>query len=134
MSSKNRRSPGRSSARDTQHFRHQRIEHVVLDELRSILRDDVRQPGLTGVVLLRLDLAPDGSHARVAFAARAEPGEEEAQAGRRTRAALEAATGFLRARLATSLNLKRLPMLGFTFVGLAPDDEPTSEEVGPCLD
>jgi ribosome-binding factor A len=135
MSSKNRRTPERASARDA--FRRERLERLVLDELRSTLRDDVRQPGLAGVALLRLDLAPDGSHARVAYAGRAEPGEEEAAVGRRTQAALEAATGYLRSRLATSLDLKRLPKLGFTFVGVALDDsmpKEKEEEAGPCLD
>lgn len=130
MSSMNRRTSERRGARGSD-FRHERIERLVLDELRSILRDDVRQPGLAGVVLLRLDLSPDGSHARVAYAAAAEPGEEEQSAARRTKASLEAATGYLRARLAGSLDLKRLPQLGFTFVGLAREGD---EEGSACLD
>jgi ribosome-binding factor A len=131
MTSRNRRTPGRTSARDSSGFRKERLEHVVLEELRCILRDDARHPGLAGIALLHLGLSPDGGHARVAYSAHAEPGEQEADVARRTRAVLEAATGFLRARLAGSLDLKRLPQLGFTFVGVAPGGQ-QAEGGEPC--
>ncbi len=150
MSAKNRRTPERTGARGSSRFRRERLERLLLDELRSILRDDVGHPGLAEVVLLRLDLAPDGSHARVAYAVPAEPGVDESSLGRRTGEALVAATGYLRARLAASLDLKRLPKLGFTFVGVArddlaapargEDDDPDHRPAGPgeddhrCLD
>ena len=100
----------------------------MLGELRSILKDQAADPDLLGVQLVKLNLSPDGSHARVAYAARSFAPEPEV--ARRTRAALEKASGFLRARLGAALELKRLPMLGFTFIGVVLAD---IEEGGePC--
>ena len=127
-----RRDPKRARARSSSDFRGQRLEQLIFDELRFILRDEANHPGLDGVVLLHMDLARDGNHARVAYAATARPGEEDASVvERRTREALEASGSFLRARLANSLALKRVPRLGFSFVGVAPAQE---EGGAPCLD
>jgi len=96
-----------------------------------IVRDDVTDPALAGLRLLSLELAPDGSFARIAYAAPDGGGGESATA-HATREALEDASGFLRARLAQSLELKRLPRLGFTFVGIVPPGE--TETGDPCLE
>lgn len=65
-------------------------------------------PDLETLVVLRVTLSPDAAHARVAYACR-----DEARAA----AALDRATGYLRAQLA-QLNLKKLPQLTFTVVGV----------------
>jgi ribosome-binding factor A len=111
--------------RAAQSFRRERLETVVLEELRFIFRDDVTHPGLAGLRLLSLELSPDGSHARIAYAAPDAGGE--ATTGQATGEALEAASGFVRARLAQALSLKRVPRLGFTFVGLVSDGVPAFE-------
>lgn len=112
--------------RAAQSFRRERLETVVLEELRFIFRDDVTHPTLAGLRLLSLELSPDGSHARIAYAA-PDTGSGEASTARATSEALEEASGFVRARLAQALSLKRLPRLGFTFVGLVPDEAVVSE-------
>ncbi len=108
--------------RAAQSFRRERLETVVLEELRFIFRDDVTHPALAGLRLLSLELSPDGSRARVAYAA-PDSGGGETVTARATTDALENASGFVRARLAQALSLKRLPRLGFAFVGLVPHDD-----------
>jgi ribosome-binding factor A len=53
----------------------------------------------------------------------------EQEVGRASKAGLGRATGFLRARLAQQLDLKKLPKLSFTFVGIAQQEggEPCPE-------
>lgn len=98
--------------------RQARLERILLTELASLLRDEASDPALDGIRLLTLALSPDGGHARLGYVVETAL-ENEAQARRRTQPALQRAHGFLRARLASQLDLKRLPTLSFTFVGLA---------------
>lgn len=89
--------------------RHQRLEAAILDELRSILRDDVTDPELDGVQLTNIVLSPDGKNARVHFAVpRGRPRTAVERAFAR-------ATGFLRARLTEGVELKRTPDLRFVY-------------------
>ena len=98
---------GTASAAGT--HRHERVEASILDELRSLLRDDVTDPELEGVRLTAIVLAPDGKKARVHFAVpRGRPRTAAERAFVRT-------TGFLRARLAESVDLKRTPDLRFVY-------------------
>lgn len=87
-----------------------RLTHLLSEEMQSILRE-AADPGLAPVVVLNLTLSPDGGHARIAYAA-----PDPATAA----TALVRATGFVRARLADQLNLKKLPRLTFTCVGGTP--------------
>lgn len=89
--------------------RHQRVESSILEELRSILRDDVTDPELEGVRLTAIVLSPDGKNARVHFAVpRGRPRTAVERAFTR-------ATGFLRGRLAEAVELKRTPELRFVY-------------------
>lgn len=91
------------------HYRHQRVESSILEELRSILRDDVTNPVLEGVRLTAIVLAPDSKIARIHFAVpRGRPRKD-------VEAAFVRATGFLRARLADGVELKRTPDLRFIY-------------------
>ena len=99
--------------------RHQRLEQLLLTEIQSIVRDQAVDPALEGIGMLRVTLSPDSAHARVAYVV-VHSLEHERDAVRRAQHALERATGFVRARLATQLNLKKLPRLSFTFVGVVP--------------
>jgi ribosome-binding factor A len=69
-------------------------------------------------MLLAVHLSSDCGHARIAYAVEAPPGAETGRA-RDSAAGLGRATPFLRARLAQQLDVKRLPKLSFTFVGVA---------------
>jgi ribosome-binding factor A len=90
-------------------YRHQRLEVSILEELRSLLRDDVSDPELEGVGATAVALSPDYKNARVHFVMRR--GGVRAAKER----ALERATPFLRRRLAEAIELKRTPDLRFVF-------------------
>ena len=48
-------------------YRHQRLEVSILEELRSLLRDDVSDPELERVGVTAVALSPDYKNARVHF-------------------------------------------------------------------
>lgn len=125
MSRKFRRTRSRSATREPSFLltdpnsfdRSNRLEHLLLDELQSLISDEATDPALEGIRLLAVHPAPDGGHARVAYAAIAELSVEQ-ELAESTKAGLVRATPFLRARLAEQLQLKKLPKLTFTFVGV----------------
>lgn len=100
--------------------RQARLEHILLQELQGLLHDEVRDPAIEGVRLLSIELSFDGGHARLAYVVLTEPSRER-EAKAKSKAGLERATAFLRARLAATLDLKRLPALTFTFIGVATE-------------
>jgi ribosome-binding factor A len=74
-------------------------------------------PDLQAIVVVAVELSPDCGNARIAYAVQAAFAVEE-QVKVASREALARGNGFLRARLASLLNLKRLPKLSFTFLGV----------------
>lgn len=90
-------------------YRHQRLEVSILEELRSLLRDDVSDPDLERIGVTAVALSPDYKNAKVHFVVA--KGGVRASVER----ALERATPFLRRRLADSIELKRTPDLRFVF-------------------
>ena len=99
--------------------RHLRVQGLVLDELRSLLRDDVHDPALAGVRFVAVVLSVDYRHARIHFVLSAgDAGELRA-----IERALVRATPFLRARLADAIEMKRVPDLRFISDGIASPDE-----------
>jgi ribosome-binding factor A len=97
-------------------FRVVRLQELIREEVNLILRNEVRDPRLDGVVITMVELAGDGSCARLWFTAE---GDDD------RRAACEHIAGFLRSQLAESLGLKRTPELRFrrdpASRALAPD-------------
>ena len=89
--------------------RHQRVETSILEELRTVLRDDVTDPSLENIELTAIVLAPDSKLARLHYVM--PKGRERADVDR----AFARANGFLRARLAEGVELKRTPELRFVF-------------------
>lgn len=102
--------------------RSERIEHLILDELQSLIRDEAADPALEPVRLLSVQLSLDAGHARIAYVVLGGLADERALSNR-AEAGLRRATGFFRARLAR-LQLKKLPKLTFTFVGMMEGGEP----------
>jgi ribosome-binding factor A len=99
------RSRERERDRDRdEHGRTARLKELIREELNFLLRSEVSDPRLDGVVVTIVDLTGDGSCARVWFAAQTEGEQMEA---------LDGAAGFLRNHLAESLGLKRTPELRF---------------------
>ncbi|MBX3233739.1 MAG: ribosome-binding factor A [Labilithrix sp.] len=85
------------------------MEASILEELRGIVRDDITDPELEGVRLSAIVLAPDGKVARIHYLVpRGRPRSAVERAFTR-------ANGFLRARLAEGVELKRTPELRFTY-------------------
>ena len=103
--------------------RHARLQDLILEELRSLLRDDVNDPALAEVRVTAVVLSVDYRHARVHFALVSKASSDRHRAER----ALARATAFFRARLADAIDLKRVPDLRFVFDGVAAaeDGEPT---------
>jgi ribosome-binding factor A len=99
--------------------RHLRVQGLVLDELRSLLRDDVHDPALDAVRVAAVVLSVDYRHARVHFLLTGGQGGQVRSIER----ALERATPFLRARLADAIEMKRVPELRFVFDGAAYPDK-----------
>lgn len=104
-------------------LRHVRLQELMLEELRGLLRDDVSDPTLHGVRINALVLSVDYRHARIHYALRGTQAE-----ARQERAAVErafvGATPFLRARLADAIEMRRVPDLRFVFDAVAAEDEP----------
>jgi ribosome-binding factor A len=99
-----RRRPARADDDErTSGIRQVRLQELIREELNQLLRNEIRDERLAGVVATMVDLSRDGSCARVWFSDDNEDGDE----------ALERAAGFLRSRLAEALDLKRTPELRF---------------------
>jgi ribosome-binding factor A len=81
-----------------------RLQELIREEVNLILRNEVRDPRLDGVVITMVELAGDGSCARLWFSTE---GNDD------RRDACEHVAGFLRTQLAESLGLKRTPELRF---------------------
>jgi ribosome-binding factor A len=106
--------------------RHLRLQSLIFEELRALLRDDVTDPALSAVAITAVVLSVDYRHARVHFVLGPGPARERARAD--AERAFARAAPFLRARLADEIDLKRIPDLRFVFDGIAlggDDGEPT---------
>ena len=114
--------------------RQSRLEHILRDEIQSLIRDEATDPTVDGVAVLSVHLSPDGGHARVAYAVVA-PLDVEQEVRRTSQAGLVRATEFLRARVAQQLDLKKLPKLTFTFVGVLQSNASSDGSGGePCAE
>jgi ribosome-binding factor A len=97
-----------------------RLQELIREEINFLLRCEITDVRLQSVVVTWVELAGDGSCARLWFTAE---GEED-----RTQA-LERAAGFLRHHLAESLALKRTPELRFRRDPTTRTRGPSAEEV-----
>ena len=95
-----------------------RLQELIREELNFILRNEVRDPRFEGVEITMVELAGDGSCARLWFSAADE---------RDRKAACERVAGFLRVRLAESLGLKRTPDVRFR-------RDPATRALGPIAE
>ena len=114
--------------------RHERVQNLIFEELRALMRDDVSDPFLSGVRIVAVLLSADYRHARVHFVLSV-GGEQRALVDRVLRS-LERATSFLRVRLADAIELKRVPDLRFVFDGAAAPNDGALGDGGstPCSD
>lgn len=92
--------------------RTERIGEEIRAELARLLREEVTDPRIGLVTLVRVDVAPDLSNARIFWSALDDrEGEPLAQVER----GLASASGFLRKRLSSVLATKRVPELRFVY-------------------
>ncbi len=103
---KSRRESGNRSRRQraSEGGRTERLQELIREEVNFLLRCEVTDVRLQGIAVTFVELATDGSCARLWFTAEGEQDRTEA---------LERAAGFLRNHLAESLALKRTPELRF---------------------
>jgi len=90
--------------------RTERIGEQIRAELARVLREEVTDPRIGLVTLLRVDVAPDLSNARVFWSAL--DGREGAEL-EGLAAGLDSASSFVRKRLASVMPTKRVPELRF---------------------
>jgi len=101
---KSRRRPDRAGDRVRESgIRQVRLQELIREEVNALLRNEIRDERLAGLAVTMVDLSRDGSCARLWFTDDNQIEDE----------ALERAAGFLRARLAEALDLKRTPELRF---------------------
>lgn len=86
--------------------RHARLQGLIFEELRALMRDDISDPALSEVRIVAVVLSADYRSARVHYTARACVDRS-----------LVRAAPYLRARLAESIEMKRTPDLRFVFDG-----------------
>ena len=92
--------------------RTERIASTLLGELARLLREEVTDPRIGLVTLIRADVAPDLSNAVIHYSAMATEDEDELH---RIDEGLASAATFLRRRIARALPLKRMPELRFRY-------------------
>ena len=108
--------------------RHGRLERLILEALRALLREDVSDPALVTARITGLVLSVDYRHARVHFALSGGGSVDIERERLRVENAFVRATSFLRAQLGDAIDMKRVPDLRFVFDGtVLPDDTE-----GPC--
>jgi ribosome-binding factor A len=94
--------------------RHARLQQILREEVGALVRDELSDPKLDGVVVTSVELSVDYRNARVRFwAARATPPSRDER--ERLERALARAAPFLRASLADSVDLKQVPALSFVW-------------------
>jgi ribosome-binding factor A len=92
--------------------RTERIGEQIRAELARLLHEEITDPRIGLVTLTQVDVSPDLSNARVYWSAmKSEDSDDRAT----SEAGLESASGFLRHRLAQSLDLKRVPEIRFRY-------------------
>jgi ribosome-binding factor A len=81
-----------------------RLQELIREEVNFLLQNEIGDVRLQGVAVTMVQLAGDGSCAKLWFTAATDEDRSEA---------LQRVAGFLRSRLADSLGLKRTPDLRF---------------------
>jgi ribosome-binding factor A len=91
--------------------RTRRIAEQIQRELAEIIRHEMKDPGVAGLVTItEVEVSPDHSHAKVFFT---RLGDESLI--QETSAGLRRAAGFLRTQLAQRLKLRTVPQLEFKY-------------------
>lgn len=91
--------------------RTRRIAEQIQRELAEVIRHELKDPGVGGMVTItEVEVSPDHSHAKVFFTRLGDESLIE-----ETSAGLKRAAGFLRTQLAQRLKLRTVPHLEFKY-------------------
>lgn len=94
--------------RSSDFTRSDRLSDQIRTEISTILRDDVKDPRLKGITIIKVELSNDISKAYIFFSPLNSFNEINFQ---EVDEALKKAKGFIRSTLGKKLNVKRLPEL-----------------------
>ncbi len=88
--------------------RRRQVGSIIREEVSGIIQRDLKDPRLGFVSVLRVDVSPDMSFARIYVSVFGSHEEQDA-----TMEALDHASGFIRRQLAPRLALRTIPQLRF---------------------
>lgn len=116
-----------SSESEFLHAHHLRVQSLLFQEIALLFRGELSDPLLEDVTVTTLELSPDGRNARIGYTL---PALATSTGSSPVDAALQRASGFIRAQLAQGLGLKRVPHLRFVQVGTSEPTEDVPPEEG----
>ena len=90
--------------------RSDRLSDQIRTEIATILRNDVKDPRLEGITIIKVELSKDISKAYIIFSSL---NSFTQISSLEVEKALKKAKGFIRSNLGKKLNVKRLPELSF---------------------
>ena len=96
--------------RSSDFARSDRLSDQIRTEVSTILRNDVKDPRLEGITIIKVELSKDIRKAYISFSPFNSFNERNLL---EVEEALKKAKGFIRSALGKKLNIKRLPELSF---------------------
>lgn len=96
-------------------LRTERIAQQLREEIARVLRDEVTDHRVKLITVLKVDVAPDLSNAIVHWSMFDRDGDPDLDSVDSIAQGLDSAAGFMRQKLAMSLNLRRMPALRFRY-------------------
>ena len=91
--------------------RTRRIAEQIQRELAEVIRHELKDPGVGGMVTItEVEVSPDQAHAKVFFTLLGDPQKID-----ETTQGLKRAAGFLRTQLAQRMKLRTIPQLDFKY-------------------
>ena len=91
-------------------YRRFRLQDQIREEVSSIIREEIKDPGIGFITVLDVKLTEDLKHAKVLYSVYGSAEEKE-----KTMKALKRARGFIKHLLGTRVKLRYTPELTFVF-------------------
>lgn len=88
--------------------RHDKVSHALQKEISTVIHDELNDPRLGFVTIIKVEMSPDLRHAKIFFSVLGK--EEECK---KTKEALDSALGFIRRLVAERINLRFAPEIVF---------------------
>ena len=96
-------------------LRSDRIAQQLREEVARVLRDEVTDRRVKLITILKVDVAPDLSNANVYWSMFDRDGDPDLDTVDSIAQGLDSAAGFMRQKIAATLNLRRMPALRFRY-------------------